>query len=101
VQFESNVNGSANLCDLTTGSGCVVPPTSADFYPFYSLSPSSGAEASAAGCVWNFGNLLPATTQDFGQDSQYGTPDVARFAGTSTSDPMPNPQFSSACAGRT
>jgi hypothetical protein len=40
------------------------------------------------------------TIQSFGQDAQYGTPDVARFAGTLASQPMANPQFSGSCANR-
>jgi hypothetical protein len=100
VQFETDANGSANLCNTATGAGCVLPPTDANFYPFYSLSPSTGAAASVAKCVWNFGNLLPTTTQDFGQAAQYGSPDVARYGGTSASKPMPNPQFTGKCGGQ-
>ena len=48
-------------------------------------------------CVWNFGNVLPTTNQTFGKDAQYGTPNVARFAGTSTSVVLPNPQFTGGC----
>ena len=39
VQFESDIGGSSALCDTTTGSGCTVPPISAQFYPYWSLSP--------------------------------------------------------------
>lgn len=50
------------------------------------------------GCVWNFGNVIPGTTQQsFGGAAQYGTPNVARFAGTLTSQPLPNPQFNGSC----
>jgi hypothetical protein len=45
-------------------------------------------------CVWNYGNVIPGTVKTFGKDAQYGTPDVARFGGTSTSAVMTNPQFS-------
>ena len=38
VQFETDVGGSSNLCDVGTGAGCTVPPISAKFYPFWSLS---------------------------------------------------------------
>ena len=51
-------------------------------------------------CAWNFGNVLPNTTQDFGKDAQYGTPNVARYAGTIISAPMPNPQFTGRCANQ-
>jgi hypothetical protein len=50
-------------------------------------------------CVWNFGNVLPHTSNTFGKDAQYGTPNVARFAGTSTSPVQANPEFGKACAG--
>jgi hypothetical protein len=47
--------------------------------------------------VWNFGNVLPTTTQTFGKDAQYGTPNVARFAGTIISAVQNNPQFKGGC----
>ena len=50
-------------------------------------------------CAWTFGNVLPKTLQTFGKDAQYGVPDVARFAGTSTSPVQANPEFAGACAG--
>jgi len=102
IQFESDIGGSSNLCKPATGAGCTVPPISADFYPFWSLSPLSRTTAGDMGrhfavCVWNFGNDLPDTVADFGRDAQYGTPDVARFGGTIISAPMPNPQFAGGC----
>jgi hypothetical protein len=98
IQFESNVGGSSALCDTTTGAGCTQPPIGSKFYPFWSLGRSFSALGSlASGCVWNFGNVLPTTIQTFGKDAQYGTPNVARFAGTSTSAVLPNPQFNGGC----
>jgi hypothetical protein len=100
IQFESNVGGSSNLCDVATGAGCTVPPISAKFYPFWTLGSPRGRQSQRAPhglCVWNFGNVLPTTTQSFGGDAEYGTPDLARFAGTSTSAPLPNPQLSTRC----
>ncbi len=47
LQFETDINGSAFLCDVATGTGCVVPPTDAEFYPFWSLSPFSLSEPSS------------------------------------------------------
>jgi hypothetical protein len=100
IQFESNVGGSENLCNTATGAGCTEPPIGSKFYPFWSLSPLFPALGSRlTACVWNFGNVLPRTSQTFGGDAEYGTPDVARFAGTSTSPVLANPEFSSACAG--
>jgi hypothetical protein len=95
IQFETDANGSAFLCNTGTGEGCVVPPTSAAFYPFFSLSPFSLAWGKT--CAWDFGNVSPKTIEDFGQDAQYGTPNLERYGGTSTSVPMPNPEFSGKC----
>ena len=97
IQFESNVGGSSALCDVATGAGCTQPPIGSKFYPFWSLGRSSSALGSVTGCVWNFGNVLPTTIRTFGKDAQYGTPNVARFAGTSTSAVLPNPQFTGGC----
>jgi hypothetical protein len=98
IQFETDVAASENLCNTVTGAECTAPPIGAQFYPFWSLSPSSNALGSnATKCVWNFGNVLPTTSQTFGKDAQYGVPNVARFGGTLTSAVQPNPQFSGGC----
>jgi hypothetical protein len=98
IQFESDIGGSSALCNTMTGVGCTVAPTSANFYPFWSLSPTFSALGSGTtSCVWNFGNVLPTTIQTFGGDAQYGTADVARYGGTIISAPMRNPQFSGGC----
>jgi hypothetical protein len=97
VQYETDVGGSSNLCDVTTGAGCTVPPISAKFYPFWSLSPLATLGGRTAGCVWNFGNDQPRTVADFGKDAQYGTPDVARYGGTIISAPLPNPELAGSC----
>ena len=98
VQFESDIGGSSNLCNVATGVGCTVAPISAKFYPFWSLGKQFGGLGSfTTACVWNFGNDQPNTLLDFGKDAQYGTPDVARYGGTIISAPMKNPQFSRGC----
>jgi hypothetical protein len=110
VQFETDVGASEILCNVATGAGCTAQPSGAAFYPFWTLgslgSRSPGFLGSPGGatngghrlCLWNFGNVIPGTTvQSFGGTSEYGAPDVARFAGTLTSQPMPNPQFSGSC----
>jgi hypothetical protein len=98
VQFESDIGGSSNLCNVATGVGCTVAPISAKFYPFWSLSPQFNALGSrTSACVWNFGNDQPNTVLNFGKDAQYGTPDVARYGGTIISAPAPNPQFTGGC----
>jgi hypothetical protein len=99
IQFESDINASAFLCDTVTGAGCVLPPTDANFYPYYSLVLAPGALGShQTSCPWTFGGNLANTVDNFGGDGEYGTPDVARFAGTSTSAVQPNLQFSFLCA---
>jgi hypothetical protein len=98
IQFETNVGASEILCDTATGNGCTVPPQGSKFYPFWSLSLHPAPfGADRTGCAWNFGNVLPNTFKTFGKDAQYGTPDVARFAGTSTSPVQANPEFAGAC----
>jgi hypothetical protein len=97
IQFETDVAASEILCNTATGAGCTAPPIGAKFYPFWSFSPSSSVLGAFTRCVWNFGNVLPTTTQTFGKDAQYGTPDVARFGGTLTSAVQPNPQFKGGC----
>jgi hypothetical protein len=97
VQFESDIGGSSNLCNVATGAGCTVPPISAKFYPFWSLSSLFSLGRHSAGCEWNFGNDQPNTLNDFGKDAQYGTPDIARYGGTIISAPLPNPTLSRSC----
>ncbi len=98
VQFETDIGGSSYLCDTTTGAGCTAPPIGAKFYPFFSLNRVQ--RLGGAACTWNFGNVLPTTTADFGGDAQYGTPDTARYGGTIISAPRPNPEYSGRCAAR-
>ena len=65
-------------CDRFTGAGCTLIPTTDDvgpsgnpqpavFYPFFSTTKSSGK------CIWQEGNHIPGSTNDFGQNAQYGT----------------------------
>jgi hypothetical protein len=99
IQFETNVGGSSNLCDVATGTNCTVPPVGSKFYPFWSLALFNGRIGNhSATCLWNFGEDPAGTFRDFGKDAQYGTPDVARFGGTIISAPQPNPQFTGKCA---
>ncbi len=100
IQFETDINGSAYLCNTATGAGCVVPPTDANFYPYYALSQSFPALGNIrTSCVWTFGGNLSTTVQNFGGDAEYGTPDVARYGGTSTGPVQPNLEFSPLCPG--
>jgi hypothetical protein len=101
VQFETDIAGSSNLCNVATGAGCAAPPISAKFYPFWTLGSAQGSgyydRSQSSLCVWNFGDVLPTTKRDFGRDSEYGTPNVARYGGTIISQPMANPQLNTRC----
>ncbi len=66
------------VCDRFTGVGCTLIPTTDDlgpsglpmpaaFYPFFSITGSSSQ------CVWQLGNHIPGSSNDFGQNAQYGT----------------------------
>ncbi|MGH3185924.1 MAG: hypothetical protein ACRDOL_01380 [Streptosporangiaceae bacterium] len=101
VQYESDIGGSSFLCNTATGAGCTVPPISASFYPYWSLSGPQGFALGSyqTSCVWNFGGNLSNTIENFGGDAQYGHPDLSWYGGTSISPVLPNPQFSFNCAG--
>jgi hypothetical protein len=66
------------VCDRFTGAGCTLIPTTDDtgpsglpmpaaFYPFFSTTKTSGT------CLWQLGNHIPGSANDFGQNAQYGT----------------------------
>lgn len=98
IQYESNVPASEILCNTQTGAGCTVPPVGAAFYPFWTLGALANNGPLSNVCVWNFGNVIPGVTrQDFGRTAEYGTPNLARFGGTSISAVLPNPQFNGSC----
>ena len=96
IQFETDSGGSQNLCNTTTGVGCAVPPTGAKFYPFWSMNKTQGIPGLTVtgNCVWNFGNTIAGvTTNTFGKDTQYGTPDIAQYGGTLISAVRANPEI--------
>ena len=82
-----------------TGAGCTAPPISANFYPFWSLSPLFGGIGAHNGRVRVElrQRLSPTPCLSFGRTAQYGTPDLARYGGTLISAPAPNPQFTGRC----
>lgn len=84
VQFETEVGASESTC-MPGGSGCVVPPVGAVFYPYYSVS-HRGED-----CSLVFGNLSGAGFDNFGRDAQYGTPNLPWFFATISSGPVHNP----------
>jgi hypothetical protein len=62
----------ANTCNRRTGTGCTLIPTTDDnvpaaFYPFFSTTSKNDA------CQWQFGGSIPRSTNEFGQNSQYGS----------------------------
>ena len=71
----------AGSCNVLTGAGCsLLPPTDdcfgpngtppcapAAFYPFYSIQNVNGQ------CVWQLGNHIPGSLNDFHQNAEYGT----------------------------
>ena len=101
VQFETDAPGSEFLCNPATGVNCDTPPLGAKFYPFWTMNNSQsldGITTPQGACVWNFGNVIRGvTTQSFGRDAQYGTPDTSRYGGTTTGPVMPNPEFTGTC----
>jgi hypothetical protein len=70
--FEADLPAVEATCNVATGAGCTLIPQTddglpADFYPFFSTT------GTGASCVWQFGNHIPGSTNDFGQNGQYGT----------------------------
>lgn len=87
LQFETEVGYSDENCDLATGTGCTVPPTGAKFYPFFSQLGSRREQD----CLLTFGNDIKGqTTNDFGQDAQYGSSTPGN-PGLFSSGPISNP----------
>jgi len=85
-QFETDVLASEQPICMPSGAGCTVPPPGAAFYPFFAQS------GSGASCNFTFGNdIRGATTNDFGRDVQYGTPNLPWFFGTASGGIRTNP----------
>ena len=85
LQFETDVLASESTC-TPSGAGCTVPPPGAIFYPFYAQSGHGST------CALTFGNdIRGATINDFGRDTQYGTPNLPWFFGTASGGIRPNP----------
>jgi len=85
LQFETDLLASESTC-MPSGAGCTVPPPGAVFYPFYSQA------GQGQNCTINFGNdIRGKTTNDFGRDAQYGTPNLPWFFGTASGGIRPNP----------
>lgn len=98
VQFETDVAGSENDCNVATGVGCTALPHGAAFYPFWTIGRGPAFLGHGGACAWNFGNIIPgATVNTLGGVAEYGTPNTARYAGTVISPVVVNPQLSTRC----
>lgn len=97
LQFETDALASESTCN-PDGTGCTVPPPGANFYPFYSAEGAFGQFGSQGvgqfnsqdGCMFLFGNNTRGVSS-FGQDAQYGTPNLPWFFGTASGGPRVNP----------
>ena len=72
VAFEADLPAVEPTCNVRTGVGCTLIPTTdsgepAQFYPFFTNTAVRGS------CTWQFGNTTPGVTRDFGQNAQYGS----------------------------
>src|SRR5579864_4949891 len=71
VAFEADLPRiEGNTCNRESGVGCTLLPTdddnqSASFYPFFS-------DTNSGNCVWQLGNHIPGSLNDFGQNAEYG-----------------------------
>jgi hypothetical protein len=73
MAFEADlpaIEAATGQCNRSTGAGCQLIPNTdegapAAFYPFYSIT--SGR------CLWQLGNHIPGSKNDFGQNAEYGT----------------------------
>ncbi|MEO6888242.1 MAG: hypothetical protein ABI456_03795 [Ktedonobacteraceae bacterium] len=88
VAFEADLPRIEGTCDRSTGNGCTLIPatddctttapitcTPAQFYPFFSTRMADGT------CVWQLGNHIPGSMNDFHQNQQYGTLLVLNYTG--------------------
>jgi len=67
IQFMTDISTSElnTNCDLSTGTGCVLPPKGpGNFYPFFTQAMVGGS------CEWEFGNMNNGNS--FGREKQYG-----------------------------
>jgi hypothetical protein len=72
-----------NTCNRASGVGCTLIPTTDDgqpaaFYPFFDITGTGSRKSpltasSWNSCVWQLGNHIPNSANDFGQNAQYGT----------------------------
>jgi hypothetical protein len=80
VAFEADLPRIESPCNRSTGAGCTLIPQTddgnpADFYPFFSITRAHAGDAKHSGgdCFFQFGNHIPGSANDFGQNAEYGT----------------------------
>ncbi len=72
MSFETDLPIIENPCDLRTGTGCTLIPTTdegapAAFYPYFSV------KGSGDDCTWGIGAQIPGSRTDFGKNNQFGS----------------------------
>ena len=90
IQFETVVPASETTC-MPDGSGCVVPPAGAVFYPFYAVTTKGEDGEDGGSCTLLFGNFSGNHINNFGGDAQYGSSNVPWFFGTNSGGIRSNP----------
>jgi hypothetical protein len=83
-RIEASSVSTNNVCNRTTGAGCVNPPNGASFYPIFTTR--DGNEG--FGCLWQLGGAyIPDTTDTFGgtSASEYGPLLLLTYPGGATS----------------
>jgi hypothetical protein len=83
IAFESDMPRNeieTGQCNRDTGQGCTIVPVTDDgepaaFYPFFSTAERQGS------CMWQFGNHIPGSRNDFNQYNQYGQLLVVTYTG--------------------
>jgi hypothetical protein len=93
IQFETDVAASETACK-PDGTGCVVPPVGAQFYPFFALAKNTDNDDSSndqENCTLLFGNFSGRGINSFGGTAQYGAPNLSWFFGQNSGGPRRNP----------
>jgi hypothetical protein len=93
IHFQTVVGASETACQ-PDGTGCVVPPAGAQFYPFYALAKNGDNDDSSndwENCALLFGNFAGRGINNFGGTAQYGAPNLSWFFGQNSGGPRSNP----------
>ena len=93
IQFETVVSASEQTCQ-PNGDACVVPPVSAQFYPYFAVVKNGENDNDAddrGSCTLLFGNFSGLDINVFGRDAQYGAANLPWFFGQNSGGPQSNP----------